>query len=135
MEWDFSPEAVVQGDSDYGLADFRRDLAEELRLNLPPADPDTHQRTFRLAYDLCHWLATARGFSDFLGELADDPEATRLARFLHDPMQANVPMLGAILQRLIMDRVAAGLSLEDAVRDAAAAHAAIVAAAPPVGRG
>lgn len=130
MEWEFSPDDVVQGKCAYGLAEFRRDLAEELRLNLPAADEATRSRCFRLAYDLCHWLATERPFSDFVGELADDPDATRLAHDLHDPMQANVPMLGAILQHLIMDRVAAGLSLDEAVRDAATTHANMVAGGP-----
>jgi hypothetical protein len=29
MEWGFSPEDVVKGLTDYGLANFRHDLAEE----------------------------------------------------------------------------------------------------------
>lgn len=37
MEWEFTPEDVFHGKADYGLAEFRSDLAQEVRLNLPPA--------------------------------------------------------------------------------------------------
>ena len=33
MQWEFSPEDVVKAQAEYGLLDFRRDLAEELRSN------------------------------------------------------------------------------------------------------
>ena len=45
-------------------------------------------------------------------------------------MADNVAMLGAILQRLIMDGVEAGLPLQQAVDDAAQRHAQVAAAVP-----
>lgn len=42
-------------------------------------------------------------------------------------MADNVVMLGAILQRLIMDRVEANMPLAQAIQDVAQWHAALVA--------
>lgn len=131
MEWEFSPEAVIKGDVCYDLAHFRNDLAAELRMNLASAGDEAFARSFALVYDLCHWLATGRSFAEFLVELGGDPAATRLAHAVRKPMAPNVAMLSAILQRMIVDRVEAGMPLEAAVQDAAREHRRI-AAGPPI---
>ena len=58
MEWEFTPEQVVKGEIGYGLAEFRRDLFEEVRANLGADDPVSLQKSYDLIYDLCYWLAT-----------------------------------------------------------------------------
>lgn len=128
MEWEFTPEDVVQGKADYGLAEFRRDLAHEVRLNLPPAaDQAEGERLFALVYDLCHWLATGRELEDFEREVGADPSLVAFIRMVHRYGEANVAMLGAILQRAIMDGVEAGMPLEAALEAAAARHVQVAA--------
>lgn len=127
MQWDFSPEDVVKARADYGLEDFRRDLAEEVRMNLPPADALQEQRSFNLIYDLCYALATSKDLDTHLGAYAYDPPTVQFLREVEPMMADNVAMLGAILQRSIMDRVESGMSLEDAVANTSAWHAETVA--------
>ena len=128
MQWDFSPEDVVKARADYSLADFRRDLAEEVRMNLPPADALQEQRSFNLIYDLCYALATSKELDVHLGAYAYDPPTVQFLREIEPMMAANVEMLGAILQRLIMDRIESGMVLEQAIEDTAAWHAKLAAA-------
>ena len=121
MEWEFAPEQVVKGEVGYALEDFRRDLAAEVRGNLGPASPEQVEQATDLLYDLCHVLATDRPVDAMLATLAYDPPACEFLREMVEPMRPNGEMLGAILQRLIMDRVDAGMPLEQAL-DAVAAH-------------
>jgi len=130
MQWDFTPEDVVKARSGYSLADFRRDLAEEVRMNTDPRDGTRQRQTFNLVYDLCHALATAKDLEAFLAAYAYDPPTCQFLRGLEPMMADNVAMLGAILQRMIMDGVDAGMPLQQAVDEAAYRHAQAVATAP-----
>lgn len=122
MEWEFTSQQVVKGEIDYGLGEFRRDLAQEVRLNLPPGtDQAEGEKLFALVYDLYYWLATGRELADFEREVDADPYLLAFVRMVHRHSGTNVEMLGAILQRSIMDGVEAGMPLEAAV-DAAAAR-------------
>lgn len=127
MQWEFSVEDVVKARAEYGLVEFRRDLAEEVRSNLAPADVAQHTRSFNLIYDMCYALATDKKFDDFLAAYAYDPPTCQFLTELQPHMADNVAMLGAILQRLIMDRVEANMPLENAVQDAAEWHGRVVA--------
>jgi hypothetical protein len=127
MQWEFSPEDVVKARADYGLEDFRRDLAEEVRINLPAADELQAQRSFNLIYDLCYALATSKDIEAFLGAYAYDPPTVDFLREIAPVMAGNVEMLGAILQRLIMDRIESGMVLEQAIEDLASWHARLTA--------
>lgn len=127
MQWEFSPEEVVKARAEYRLTDFRRDLAEEVRSNAPSADAVQQTRSFNLIYDMCYALATDKKFDDFLTAYAYDPPTCQFLTELKPHMADNVAMLGAILQRLIMDRVEANMPLEHAVQDAAQWHASVVA--------
>ena len=80
MEWEFTAEDVVKARSAYALEDFRRDLAEEVRINLGSSDPLQHARTFNLLYDMCHALATGRALEDFLQPYAYDPPTCEFLR-------------------------------------------------------
>lgn len=126
MEWEFSPEDVVKARADYGLQDFRRDLAQEVRSNLGGTDEAQLTRSFNLLYDLCYALATEKSFDEFLDAYAYDPPTCQFLSELKPLMADNVVMLGAILQRAIMDRVEARMPLEAAVQDAAQWHASAV---------
>ena len=57
MEWDFTPEDVINGRAAYGLENFRADLASEVRMNLGSAHEEEIRREaeekharFRLAH-------------------------------------------------------------------------------------
>jgi hypothetical protein len=131
VEWEFTPADVVKGEVAYGLEGFRDDLATEVRLNVSVAFEEEYERAFALIYDLCYWLATGREFELFLVELGDELDSIRLAKAVRDAMEPNVEMLGAILQRVIMDRVEAGMRLEQAIQAAADVHARILRQMPP----
>lgn len=127
MQWEFSPEDVVKARADYRLTDFRRDLAEEVRRNVGDQGDAQVTRSFNLIYDMCYALATDKKWDDFLAAYAYDPPTCQFLTELQPHMADNVVMLGAILQRLIMDRVEANMPLEHAVQDAAQWHANVVA--------
>lgn len=127
MQWEFSAEDVVKARAEYGLVEFRRDLAEEVRANVPSANEEQQTRSFNLIYDMCYALATDKKFDDFLASYAYDPPTCEFLAELKPHMADNVQMLGAILQRLIMDRVEANMPLEHALQDAYRWHAGVVA--------
>lgn len=130
MEWEFTAEDVVKGRAGYGLAEFCHDLAEEVRHNVG-GDGDTFARSYHLIYDLCYALATSKDIEAHLSAYAYDPPTVQFLRELHEPMAGNVAMLGAILQRQIMDRVEGGMPLESAVAEVAEWHRQTVSEHPP----
>lgn len=123
MQWEFTPEDVVKARAEYGLQEFRRDLGEELRSNLEPMNEAQQTRSFNLIYDMCYALATDKKFDDFLNGYAFDPPTCQFLTELKPFMADNVVMLGAILQRLIMDRVEAQMPLANAIEEVAQWHA------------
>jgi hypothetical protein len=122
MEWEFKPAALLRGEAVYGLAEFRRDLAEEIRSNLPGLDEPELDRLFGMLYDLHYWLATGNPYRAFEAQYANQSRVVQLLRAVHAQSAGNVEMLGAILQRMIMDGVAAGVPLENAIEQAAQLH-------------
>jgi len=126
MEWEFLPEQVVKGETDYSLADFRSDLAREVELNMPGADPTQRGATHALLYDACYWLATGNEFEAFLASYSYDPPTCEFLRAVQPTLEPNVQMLGAILQRMIMNRVEAGAKLEQALEQVVAQHRRVV---------
>lgn len=131
MEWEFSPEQVVKGDVGYGLENFRVDLAREVRQNTGEASEEDFRQLYDLVYDYCHWLATGKPHEEFVATFAYDPPTVEFIESLRGAMQPNADMLGAILQRLIMDRVEAGMPLEQALESVAEHHRRIVADGSP----
>lgn len=142
MEWDFSAEEVVKGEIDYKLENFREDFYDEVSNNMGQLDPEQLFQCYSMLYDLSYWCATGKDFDEFLdaiaaSDAAKDPvlgEQIFLDRgFL---MQAkeflgpNIEMLGAILQRMIMDGVEQGMPLEQALEQATKRHGDIVAKSP-----
>jgi hypothetical protein len=130
MEWEFTAEDVVKDRVGYGLAEFRHDLAEEVRQNTG-GNGDAFIRSYHLIYDLCYAMATSKDIEAHLAAYAYDPPTVQFLRELAPAMSANVDMLGAILQRQIMDRVEAGMPLESAVAEVAEWHLQAVTEHPP----
>lgn len=130
MEWEFTPQQVVKGEVGYGLPEFRHDLAEEVRINVS-REAGVFTRTYHLIYDLCYALTTSKDLDDHLNAYAYDPPTVQFLRELAPTMSANVDMLGAILQRQIMDRVEAGMPLENAINEVADWHRQAVAEHAP----
>lgn len=135
MEWEFSAEQVVKGEVGYRLEDFRLDLAREVRMNTLEADDEERAATYNLLYDLTHWLATGKAFDEFLMTCAYDPPTCDFLRDVRPMLAPNVEMLGAILQRLIVDRVEAGMPLEQAIQATADYHARVVRSPSSLGGG
>lgn len=133
MEWEFSAAEVVKGDAAYGLTEFRHDLCEEIRGNLPGLDDPELDKIFRVVYDMHYWLATGNEYGAFESQFSDQPKLLPLLRAVYAHSTGNIEMLGAILQRLIMDGVSAGVPVEHAVQQAAELHAR-AAAESPLGR-
>lgn len=131
MQWEFSAEQVVKGEVGYGLDEFRADLAREVGINMPDAGEGERAATYSLLYDLCHWLATGREFEPFLASFAHDPPTCEFLRGVEPAFAPNAEMLGAILQRMIVDRVDSGMPLEAAVEQVAEEHKRVVAGPLP----
>lgn len=119
MEWEFTPQQVVKGEAGYGLDEFRHDLMQEVSLNVPGIGKGQLNAIFALAYDLCYWLATGKDYDEFEARF-QDINAVMFLRALREHGKANVEMLGAILQRMIMDGVEEGLPVAEAVGRVAA---------------
>ena len=73
-------------------------------------------------------MATAKDFEQFVASHSYDPPACQFLREMQPLMTDNAAMLGAILQRMIMDRVESGAPLEQALDDAARLHEAVASA-------
>lgn len=128
MEWEFTPEQVVKAEVDYGLEQFRTDMFEEVRLNMGEMDYAQQQKLFSVMYDLCYWVATGNEYEDFLGTLDQESFFPGFFASIKDILTPNIEMLGAILQRLIMERVdVQSVSLEEALKQVDELHRQIVA--------
>lgn len=127
MQWEFTPEEVVKGEVGYGLHEFRSDLFEEIAANLASDDENFLRQSFDLIYDLCYWEATGREFADFVATLDENiPLETHVLQAIKEHMRDNITMLGAILQRLIMDGVEQGMPVEHALTQAAQYHSQVI---------
>lgn len=126
MQWDFSAQEVVRGEVGYGVPEFRRDLYREVRENtLGWLDEEAVGGCFDVIYDYIYWQATGRPPDQF-PMTPGAPVGPEFLASIREPLAPNIEMLGAILQRLIMDGVERGLPVEEAVGEAARLHAAMV---------
>jgi hypothetical protein len=132
MQWEFSAEEVVKGAVDYRIAEFRRDFHAEVRANTGGWLGEEGARAcFDVLYDYTYWLATGRPREAFI-LLPDAPVDREFLAAVHDALAPNVEMLGAILQRMIMDGVEQGLVLDEALSQAARRHGEAVAEPIPL---
>ena len=128
MEWDFTPEQVVKADVDYSLEQFRLDMSEEVRLNMNQMDDAQQRKIFDVMYDLCYWVATGSDYDDFLAGLDQESFFPSFLDSIKEMLAPNIMMLGAILQRLIMERVdEQTIPLEEALKQVDEYHRQVVA--------
>lgn len=123
MHWDFTAEEVVKGQVAYGIAEFRRDLYREVLVNTKGwLNGEGALDCFDVIYDYTYWLATGRRPEAFT-LMPEAPVDMAFLEGIRETIVPNVAMLGAILQRLIMDGVEEGLGVDAAVSAAARRHA------------
>lgn len=129
MEWEFTPQELVKGEVDYGLEAFRGDLHQEVCSNLQGMEAELQERLFDLIYDLCYWQATGGEFDVFVAGLNQHSTIPVFLESIRESLNPNVEMLGAILQRLIMERVDLdGIPLEDALMQVDEFHRQVIGA-------
>lgn len=128
MEWEFTPEEVVKAEVDYGLEQFRADMLAEVRINTGDMEEAQQKQMFDVMYDLCYWVATGNDYDDFLASLNQESFLPGFLVSIKQHLEPNIVMLGAILQRLIMDRVeGASMPLESALKEVDELHRQILA--------
>lgn len=128
MEWEFTPEEVVKAEVDYGLAQFRADMLAEVRINTGDMEEIQQQKMFDVMYELCYWVATGNDYDEFLATQNQESFLPDFLASIKQNLEPNIVMLGAILQRLIMDRVEGqSMPLEMALKEVDELHRQILA--------
>lgn len=131
MEWEFTPEEVVKGDVEYGLEQFRADMLEEVKINMSQMESVAPEKVFNVMYELCYWVATGNDYDEFINGLDQESFFPEFLRSIREHLQTNIGMLGAILQRLIMNRVDdQSMPLELALKEVDAYHRSIASRSP-----
>jgi len=128
MQWDFTPEDVVKAKVDYELHDFIKDFQNEIAVGCSEHSTDEVSSIVTLLYDFMHWCATEREPEQFYAEelALEDPFNANELRAMHSNLNKNITMLGAILQRMIMNQIDIGIELEQAIQIVADEHQHIV---------
>lgn len=128
MEWEFTAAEVVRGEVDYGLEEFRADLMAEVDQNMGGMEGVEPERVFEVMYGLCYWCATGNDYDEYLAGLDQDSFFPTFLGTIREHLEPNIEMLGAILQRLIMERVEGeGVLLETALKQVDELHRAVLA--------
>lgn len=128
MEWEFTPEEVVKAEVDYGLEQFRADMLAEVRINTGDMEEAQQKQMFDVMYDLCYWVATGNDYDDFLATLNQESFFPGFLVSIKQHLEPNIVMLGAILQRLIMERVEGqSMPLEAVLKEVDEMHRQILA--------
>lgn len=127
MDWNFSPLQVLTGEVVYSIADYRKDLKEEVLTTLANFSMDEYSTNFYIdfVYTLFYWLATNQTvltYSRFIqSRLPDDLELKKTlisTEFLYSLEVDNVnfvDMLRAIITTLTLGFLKDGLSIEDSM--------------------
>lgn len=128
MEWEFTPEEVVKAEVDYGLEQFRADMLEEVKLNMSQMDSEVPEKVFNVMYELCYWVATGNNYDEYVDSLDQETFFPGFLASIKQHLEPNILMLGAILQRLIMERVEGqSMPLDQALKEVDELHSQIVA--------
>jgi len=104
MEWDFRPEAVITGEIEYSIFDFRDDLWEEVR-------PYTDEQGFETIFWALYHLAIGYSHEQMAeqvqaqNQLSDRERREQVQEFesLSDLYEDDIGMLKAVIQRKILD--------------------------------
>ncbi|MBF0517608.1 MAG: hypothetical protein HQK97_10940 [Nitrospirae bacterium] len=126
MEWKFLPLAVLTGEVQYSIADYKKDLREEVLTTLANFSMDDYTTNFYVdyIYTLFYWLATNQTvltYSKFIeARLPDDLELKKTltsTEFLYSLEIDNVnfiDMLRAVLTTLSLGFLKDGQSIDEA---------------------
>ncbi|MCF7803680.1 MAG: hypothetical protein K9N46_00075 [Candidatus Marinimicrobia bacterium] len=120
MEWDFRPEAVVTGEIEYTIVDYRNDLWEEVR---PYTDASGFETIFWVLYHLAIGYTTQQMAEDIQqqNQLSDEERREQKEEFdnLGEIYEDDIAMLKAIVQRKVLDYSEEGRDVfaEDSLSD------------------
>jgi hypothetical protein len=125
MKWDFTPEDVRNGKADYTVAEFKKDLLEEIQLNLAKdrGDEQTIQFYSFLTIMLCTSMAFGKSIDSFVTSTKKYFPSEALQNFLtgnkallediRGNNKENIEMLCAVVHRRIQDDVDKGVSKDN----------------------
>ncbi len=121
MKWDFTPEDVRNGKADCTVAEFKKDLLEEIQLNIAKdsGDEQTIQFYSFLTIMLCTSIAVGKSIDNFVTSTKKYFPSEALQNFLtgnkallediRGNNKENIEMLCAVVHRRIQDDVGKGM--------------------------
>jgi hypothetical protein len=128
MKWDFTVEDVRSGKAVYTVAEFKKDLLEEVHANLGEFRGDEQAVQFYsfLTIMLCAYLALGKSIDTFVTSTKKYFPSEALQNFLtgnkallediNENNKENIEMLRAIVHRRIEDDAAKGVSKDALVK-------------------
>ncbi len=125
MKWDFTPEDVRNGKADCTVGEFKKDLLEEIQLNMAKdrGDEQTIQFYSFLTIMLCTSMAFGKSIDSFVTSAKKFFPSEALQNFLtgnkallediKENNKDNIEMLCAVVHRRIQDDVDKGMSKDE----------------------
>jgi hypothetical protein len=125
MKWDFTPEDVRNGKANYTVGEFKKDLLEEIQLNIAKdcGDQQTMQFYSFLTIMLCTSTAFGKSIDSFVSSTKKYFPSETLQDFLtgnrallediKENNKENIEMLCSVVHRRIRDDVDKGVSKDN----------------------
>jgi hypothetical protein len=125
MKWDFTPEDVRNGKANYTVGEFKKDLLEEIQLNIAKdcGDQQTMQFYSFLTIMLCTSMAFGKSIDSFVSSTKKYFPSETLQDFLtgnkallediKENNKENIEMLCSVVHRRIRDDVDKGVSKDN----------------------
>ena len=120
MEWDFTPEDVMSGEVDYSVAEFRKDLLEDIQSTIAEIPGDDITKGFYIVtIVLCTSLAFGKSIDSIIASMKTyfPNEAVQklltnkdLLEKIKEDNKENIEMLRVVVHRRMKDDVDKGLS-------------------------
>ena len=122
MKWDFTPEDVRNGKVDYTVAEFKKDLFEEIKLNIVKnrGDEQTIQFHSFLTIMLCTSMAFGKSIDSFVTSTKKYFPNEALQNFLmgnkallediKENNKENIEMLRVVIHRRMRDDAERGIA-------------------------
>lgn len=96
MEWDFTSTQLIEGQVEYDLEDFLRDLREEVDFNFGDVDEKKKEAMARICYCVCYFSAIGNS-AEVISKRTGIPQ--KLVTMTKDVMEENIDMLEVIFMR------------------------------------
>jgi hypothetical protein len=115
MKWDFTSEDVRSGKADYSVLEFKKDLLEEIQVNIVEhcKDEQTQQFYAFLTIMLCTSLAFSKSMDNFVTSIKKYFPSKELQKFLtgnrelleniKENNKENIEMLRVVIHRRMQD--------------------------------